>query len=423
MTGEAGREAYPSRTLPEEGRDAEACNRVNPLSVPQTPMARLRPRWKAPIAGLCLLWLGSGCAGVRLGWPRGEAPADAPLLTFDLGVAAKASNLTILNTTQLSKADERQLIRLNGGSGVLLPYKRFVPRPEAVVLVHGLSGTPADFSALVQRLDEDPRKQVYVFLYDDRGQYLERSGLDLAQALLKLRVELLGSAAPRIRIIAHSMGGIVARSALNALVDPHWFPLPLRSRVDGLGNQIEPGAAGLFSHIELVAIDTPWQGYRGAPSGLRRLVPIETSLVDMVSNSVLLTQLFKPRLPDHFSVYLVEADNRAAGLSEDSVRGGMDLDERELGLLSLGLQGKEEALKHRPDLAHLLAAVKSCADFPAALRGLSSAGQFSTATSVQMQRLLARVLHRYAGGHTSVLKNPALIERLLEDFGTSGSAV
>jgi alpha-beta hydrolase superfamily lysophospholipase len=86
-------------------------------------------------------------------------------------------------------------------------------RPQ-VVLVHGIDGTPRDFGRLVSQIDAT-RYSVWLFYYPS-GLSLDQLGNALAHAVRRL---VDGSGAPDVRlaIVAHSMGGLVGRRAVNQL--------------------------------------------------------------------------------------------------------------------------------------------------------------------------------------------------------------
>jgi len=79
-----------------------------------------------------------------------------------------------------------------------------------VIFVHGVNGTPRDFHALAERLDLS-RYQAWFFYYPS-GARLETLGALLYQVFFS------GQVLPRLPVYAlaaHSMGGLVAREALN----------------------------------------------------------------------------------------------------------------------------------------------------------------------------------------------------------------
>jgi hypothetical protein len=240
-----------------------------------------------------------------------------------------------------------------------------------------------------------------MFLYDDRRRYLDRSGDDLARALAELACMRRGA---RPVIVAHSMGGIVARCALNSLTDPRWLH---RERAG------DP-CVGDFATVDLLAVDTPWSGFSSPSLDLRKFWPSERSWVDMVSNSDVLTRLHATALPPHVRVHHVDADQACAGLRADKIRTLGDLDDRELARLQRAILGDTAALTD-PRLRNLYAALADEAGFPALQASLRASGPRLPA---ELRKTLLSAVPRLAGSHTSVLGNTALfalIDRLLAE--------
>jgi pimeloyl-ACP methyl ester carboxylesterase len=88
------------------------------------------------------------------------------------------------------------------------------PDKTIVVFVHGIGGTPRDFKYLVDGLDKT-RYQPWFYFYPS-GMPLEKLGSLLAQ-IIELSNETQGYRSNRAIVVAHSMGGLVALSALNQL--------------------------------------------------------------------------------------------------------------------------------------------------------------------------------------------------------------
>jgi pimeloyl-ACP methyl ester carboxylesterase len=114
---------------------------------------------------------------------------------------------------------------------------------EPLVLVHGIQGDPKVLQSVVDRFRDSSRYQLYVLCYDDNGRRTSLNGNDLAEEMRSLERRL--GRGRDVAIVAHSMGGIVARQALNQLSA-------------GTGRGIER-----FGDVRLIAADTPWHGYPG----------------------------------------------------------------------------------------------------------------------------------------------------------------
>lgn len=180
-------------------------------------------------------------------------PAEAPLAASAASPGwahLRAPHGRILPAGNLRAIDEDALLR-PGKKAALYAIADgpggYRPDREPLILVHGIQGHPADLQALADRFRADPRYQLYVLCYDDYNRRTSLNGADFAEELRSL---VRAGALPPDRaatIVAHSMGGIVARRALNDLAI-------------GAGRGIE-----CFGPLRLVAIDTPWHGY-GGPS-------------------------------------------------------------------------------------------------------------------------------------------------------------
>jgi len=116
-----------------------------------------------------------------------------------------------------------------------------------VLFVHGISGTPRHFVPLIEKLDQH-RFQPWVYYYPS-GTSLARVADHLTQTMRKLQIEYRFKS---FVVVAHSMGGLVARGFL------------LRYR-EGSGAAAIP----LF-----VSISTPWDGHKAAQLGAKSPIPV-----------------------------------------------------------------------------------------------------------------------------------------------------
>ena len=96
-----------------------------------------------------------------------------------------------------------------------------------VVFIHGMLGSPANWSAMIDRLSADPpiraRYQFLTFRYDSL-QSIPESGRELLEALVEARrrfdPEGLDNSFDRVVLVGHSLGGLVAKSAAIGLGPP-----------------------------------------------------------------------------------------------------------------------------------------------------------------------------------------------------------
>jgi hypothetical protein len=140
------------------------------------------------------------------------------------------------------------------------PRRRGAAAPERrpVLLLHGYAQHPANFLSLMRRLRRDGWTHVYTLRHPAMFGDIERSAARLGTAVDRIR-EATGAEA--VDVIAHSMGGLVARAYVRA----------------------RGGACGI---ARLVTIGTPHQGTHIFP----RLAH-DPMLVQMRPDSPLLTRL------------------------------------------------------------------------------------------------------------------------------------
>jgi pimeloyl-ACP methyl ester carboxylesterase len=174
------------------------------------------------------------------------------------------------------------------GLGVyfLEPYD---PRRSPVLFVHGISGSPRQFSFLIEWLDRR-RFQPWVYQYPS-GLELDLLGEHLGRVVTELRVR---HGFRHLRVVAHSMGGLVARSFI----------------------QQHHAASGRDTVDLLVSISTPWGGAEWASFarlGAEHGLAVLPAWVDIAPDSDFLNGLFfqgpkgdgeRRRLPEHVSYHL-----------------------------------------------------------------------------------------------------------------------
>jgi pimeloyl-ACP methyl ester carboxylesterase len=160
--------------------------------------------------------------------------------------------------------------------------ERYDPARTPVVFVYGMMGAPTQFESLVAGLDRS-RFQPWIFHYRT-GDRLDESAETLWRGLSLARRRF---GARRVILVAHSMGGLVARRALNL-----W-------RDDIVGARAEQVPC-------LVTIASPLGGHPAAARGAEapRGVP---SWTDLAPGSAFLRALHTQPLPDSVRYFLVTA--------------------------------------------------------------------------------------------------------------------
>lgn len=157
------------------------------------------------------------------------------------------------------------------GAGIyfLEPYD---PRKIPVLFVHGAVGHPGNWTEIVASLDRDRFQPWLVYYPTAPG--LEKTAKSLDRWVQRLYV---AHRYDRMAVIAHSMGGLVARAFVNRVV---------ASR-DGRD-------AGLRLFM---TISTPWDGHNAAQTGVNRAPVVAPSWYDMAPGSPFLHALLEPALP------------------------------------------------------------------------------------------------------------------------------
>ncbi|MDM0073569.1 alpha/beta fold hydrolase [Variovorax sp. J2P1-59] len=147
------------------------------------------------------------------------------------------------------------------GLFMLEPYD---PKRIPVIFVHGAGGSPRDWEFVIDKLDRT-RFQPWVFFYPS-GFSIGLSALFLNNAVDELHYRY---AFPTSVVVAHSMGGLVARGALNIIV--------------------REGRAPPVHHV--VTISTPWLGHSAARWADIGPTRVPGSWLDMAPDSPYLSEL------------------------------------------------------------------------------------------------------------------------------------
>lgn len=178
------------------------------------------------------------------------------------------------------------------------------PARIPVLFAHGMSGHPQEFTFLAENLDSS-RFQPWFYFYPS-GAALPGIVEHLTQLTERLRAEL---GFRRLFVVAHSMGGLVARGFIS-------------NHFEVSGERLIP----LF-----VSISTPWAGDPQAQKGVDRLPIVIDSWKDVAPDSEYLSGLFftdpatrKQRrgLPGHLAFHMLfgyQRNGAMPGASSDKV--------------------------------------------------------------------------------------------------------
>ena len=260
----------------------------------------------APGAKLTGVDVTIGRAGVRLDVPvavtHPEQRGTAELPAIQLG------EVVTLDDPRFSAANGKLglwqplefLFQVGGGFYFLQPFDATkIP----VLFVHGAGGEPGYFRYLVEHLDRTKFQPWLLY-------YPSGLGLDMTARGAARWMTTLAARYPfrRIVIVAHSMGGPVARATINHMIE----------RGDG-------GTIAAF-----VSISSPWNGHAGASYGADAPV-VMPMWPDMVPGSPFLRSLFATPLPSRCPYYLLFS-YRGRSLKADDANDGVVAVSSELAL-------------------------------------------------------------------------------------------
>jgi len=139
-----------------------------------------------------------------------------------------------------------------------------------VIFVHGIGGSPRDWEQVIEKLDRT-KFQPWVFYYPS-GFSIGLSAMMLNNAVDELHFR---HDFPTSIVVAHSMGGLVTRGALNII--------------------LREGREPPVHHV--VTISTPWLGQEGARWADIGPTRVPASWLDMAPGSPFLTELTVVRRP------------------------------------------------------------------------------------------------------------------------------
>jgi len=146
----------------------------------------------------------------------------------------------------------------------------YVPKKIPVLFIHGALGTPQGWKETVEHLDRK-RFQPWFYYYPS-GLSLDKLGKALNTIVMVLH-ERYGF--KEMHVVAHSMGGLVARSfILHNVHDSHQTFIK-----------------------SFISISTPWNGHKLTAKGVKRAPSAVPSWYDMVPDSEFIQTLYKRKFP------------------------------------------------------------------------------------------------------------------------------
>lgn len=176
--------------------------------------------------------------------------------------------------------------------GAFFGLEEYDPRKTIVVFVHGVNGTPRDWKFIVEKLDRS--KYQPWFYYYPSGLPLEKLGIRLAYTLkyIQQRPEYTIN---RLVIVAHSMGSLVSRAAIN--------------------NLCKEGAPPYLKMY--ISFSTPYGGAEEAKQGVEHAPVVVPSWHDVAPGSDFLTRLYQQKFPESVPFYLFFGYRGKGGESSD----------------------------------------------------------------------------------------------------------
>jgi pimeloyl-ACP methyl ester carboxylesterase len=183
----------------------------------------------------------------------------------------------------------------DGGAGIHFLEPR--PNRELVLFVHGIEGTPRNF--MFDRTPRSPAVSAVVVSYP--------SGLrlpELAQGMYRLFADLqYRYRFKRLHVVAHSMGGLVARGFINECAR--------RNDCDSIAS--------------FITISTPWGGHSAAAAGVKHAPTVVPAWIDMAPGSGYLATLFATPLSASLRYDLLFSFKRTDNVGEQNDDGTVTL--------------------------------------------------------------------------------------------------
>ena len=230
---------------------------------------------------------GTGIVGdLNLRLTRGEAP-PLPVGTDFSHCGAKRTHSTqagaiadlndpVFSQDYGSKGYWSPLEFYREAGGNIYFLEPYDPKRIPVLFIHGAAGSPQDWRYFFDHLDRT-RYQAWFFYYPS-GAAIESMSHLLSWKLLNLRMKY---GFEHLYVVAHSMGGLVARS----------FLTDYSAMVPGID---------LF-----VSVSTPWAGESSATLGVQHSPAVVPSWIEMQPQGRYMQTLFDRKLPAGLDYYLL----------------------------------------------------------------------------------------------------------------------
>ena len=176
--------------------------------------------------------------------------------------------------------------------GPFFQLEDYDPHKTLVLFVHGVEGTPQDWKYMVAGLDRK-KFQPWFYFYPS-GLPLEKLGNTLARSIMLLD-QTPGYGISNLIIVAHSMGGLVARAAIDRLCrdgKPRYFRM-------------------------YISFSSPYGGIEEAREGVKSAPAMVPCWIDVASDSEFLQRIYSTDLPKDVPFYLFFGYRNKSGASGD----------------------------------------------------------------------------------------------------------
>jgi len=170
---------------------------------------------------------------------------------------------------------------LTTAGGYLYALNELDTNKSPIIFVHGVGGTPRDFKYITENIDRN--KFEPLFFYYPSGERLEMVADILYEIFLTQKVFDMKMKGRKVVICAHSMGGIVARAAINKYIK------------DNKENFLKA----------FITIATPFGGNDQAAAGVQKAPMVIPSWKDVASGSNFIKELYSVSLPEAIPFYLI----------------------------------------------------------------------------------------------------------------------
>ncbi len=214
-----------------------------------------------------------------------ESLRDEP---WSIGAVTSLTDARFSRTAGVLGGLEPNAFLMKHGAGIFF-LEPFAKHKQPLLLLHGYCGYPQELGLLIRKLTREPRfcaeHQIWLAQYPS-GQHPELTANALGETLLRAQQEYGFSG---LNIVAHSMGGLVARAMLQQQMRDAKIVPWIRS---------------------CTTIATPFDGVKSAGFGARYSPFVVPAWTALDPQSLFLRELFSPALPAAFPRALITSRRR-----------------------------------------------------------------------------------------------------------------